>query len=140
VVLISSSLSVALSVHFARADKPKIAGWMIILSLVFALAFLGIKAMEYHHHFEIKALPGRYYAMADFSGPGAAMFFTLYFFLTGLHGIHVLGGMGCLIWVAWSCFTGRVSAARSTRVELAGMYWHLIDLVWIFLYPLLYLI
>jgi cytochrome c oxidase subunit III len=113
---------------------------MFTVSVLFAVAFLVIKGFEYGHHFETGALPGKYYALEELPLRGASLFFTLYFFMTGLHAIHVLAGMGLLIWVGARAFRGEFSAAYFTPVELSGMYWHLVDLVWIFLYPLLYLI
>jgi len=72
--------------------------------------------------------------------PGAAMFYTLYFLMTGLHGFHVVAGMSVLSYILFRTLQGRYSSAYYTGVELGGLYWHLVDLVWIFLYPLLYLI
>ena len=140
VVLITSSFTVALSIHFARADKPRIAALCLVITLAFALAFLGIKGVEYAAHFHEKSLPGKYYAFEEVKAPGAAMFFTLYFLMTGLHGVHVVAGMSVLTWLLFRTLQGRYSSRYYTGLELGGLYWHLVDLVWIFLYPLLYLI
>ncbi|MBI3182779.1 MAG: cytochrome c oxidase subunit 3 family protein [Myxococcales bacterium] len=140
VVLITSSLTVALAVHFASAGRSKLAAAMLAASIAFGVAFLLVKAREYGHHFETRALPGRHYGLEGLTLPGASLFFTLYFFMTGLHALHVLVGVGVLGWVAARCYRGDFSAEYHTPVELGGMYWHLVDLVWIFLYPMLYLI
>jgi cytochrome c oxidase subunit 3 len=140
VVLITSSLTVALAIHYARSNRPRAAAICLILTLLFALAFLGIKAVEYTAHFHEKSLPGKYYAFEEVKVPGAAMFFSLYFMMTGLHGLHVIMGMSVLSWILWRTLQGRYSARYYTGLELGGLYWHLVDLVWIFLYPLLYLI
>jgi len=139
-VLITSSLTVALAIHYARSNRPKAAAVCLVLTLAFALAFLGIKAIEYTAHFHEKSLPGKYYAFEEVKIPGAAMFFSLYFLMTGLHGLHVVVGMSVLSWILWRTLQGRYSERYYTGLELGGLYWHLVDLVWIFLYPLLYLI
>jgi cytochrome c oxidase subunit III len=140
VVLITSSFTVALAVHYARASKSKLAGVMLLVSVAFALVFLGVKANEYAHHIHEGALPGRLYTLETFKAPGASLFFTFYFFSTGLHAVHVVLGMGVLVWIAVRALRGEFSAEWVTPVELSAMYWHLVDLVWIFLYPLLYLL
>jgi len=140
IVLITSSFTVALSIHFARTDQRRAAVVCLALTLLLALGFLGIKAIEYTAHFREQALPGKYYAFEEVKVPGAAMFYTLYFLMTGLHGLHVVAGMSVLSWLLWRTNQGRYSSLYYTGLELGGLYWHLVDLVWIFLYPLLYLI
>jgi cytochrome c oxidase subunit III len=140
VVLITSSFTVALAIHFARTDKPRAAAVCLGITLLFALGFLGIKAIEYTEHFREHALPGKYYAFEEVKVPGAAMFYSLYFLMTGLHGVHVVAGMTVLSYILWRTLQGRYSSRYYTGIELGGLYWHLVDLVWIFLYPLLYLI
>jgi len=140
IVLITSSFTVALALHFARIDKQRAAVICLALTLLFALGFLGIKAIEYTEHFREHALPGKYYAFEEVKVPGAAMFYTMYFLMTGLHGVHVVAGMSVLTWLLWRTLQGRYSSAYSTGLEMGALYWHLVDLVWIFLYPLLYLI
>ena len=140
VVLITSSLTVALAIHFARTDSPRAAAFCLVLTLLLALGFLGIKAVEYSEHFRERSLPGKYYAFEAVKTPGAAMFFTLYFIMTGIHGLHVIAGMLVLSWILRRTLQGRYSSRYYTGLELGGLYWHLVDLVWIFLYPLLYLI
>jgi cytochrome c oxidase subunit 3 len=139
-VLITSSLTVALALHFVQHGR-RVAGVVcLVVTLVFALAFLGIKAIEYTHHFQEGQLPGQYYHYAAVQGPGVTLFFTLYFLMTGLHGIHVLVGMGVLAVVAVRTWQGAYGPRYHTPLELGAMYWHLVDLIWIFIYPLLYLI
>jgi cytochrome c oxidase subunit III len=139
-VLITSSFTVALSIHFARTDRPRPAAICIGITLLFALGFLGIKAVEYTAHFHEHALPGKFYAFEEVQVSGAAMFYTMYFLMTGLHGVHVVAGMSVLSWLLWRTLQGRYSSRYYTGLELGGLYWHLVDLIWIFLYPLLYLI
>ena len=140
VVLITSSLSVALAHHLAHHRRGKAAGVALLVTLAFAVVFLCIKAWEWTHDFHEGLLPGRYYTNQELTAVGAPMFFTLYFILTGLHGLHVVIGMTVLAILTVGCFRGRYSTGYVTPVELGGMYWHLVDLIWIFLYPLLYLI
>jgi cytochrome c oxidase subunit III len=139
-VLITSSFTVALAIHFARTDRRRAAAICMGLTLAFALTFLVVKGFEYAEHFHERALPGKYYAWERVQVPGAAMFMTLYFSMTGLHGLHVLAGMSVLAWQTWRLLQGRYTSAYYTGLELGGLYWHLVDLIWIFLYPLLYLI
>jgi cytochrome c oxidase subunit 3 len=140
VVLITSSFTVALAIYFVREDRPRAAAVCLVLTLLLALGFLGVKAVEYSEHFKEHALPGKYYAFEAVKVPGAAMFYTLYFLMTGLHGVHVVAGMSVLSWLLWRTLQGRYSSRYNTGLEMGGLYWHLVDLVWIFLYPLLYLI
>ena len=140
VVLITSSLTVALAHHFAHHGKGKLAAVMLVITLAFALVFLGIKGWEWTHDFEEGLLPGRYFHSEELKGVGAPMFFTVYFVLTGLHGLHVIVGMIVLAVMMVAAWRGAFDTGWSTPMELGGMYWHLVDLIWIFLYPLLYLI
>jgi cytochrome c oxidase subunit 3 len=140
VVLISSSLTVALAHHEAEHGSQKKAAALLFVSVLAGLVFLGVKSIEYGHHFHEGHLPGRYYSYAPLQAPGVSMFWTLYFLMTGLHGIHVILGMGALGIIGTMCLRGRFSSGYATPVELGGLYWHLVDLIWIFLFPLFYLI
>jgi cytochrome c oxidase subunit 3 len=141
VVLISSSLSAALAHHAAMQGRNRAAVRLLAFTILCALAFLVIKGFEYHHHIESGALPGRLFHYPEMAGvPGAAMFFTIYFFGTGLHAFHVMVGMGVLTWLLLRARRGVFGPAYHTPVELGVLYWHLVDLIWIFLFPLLYLI
>src|SRR5437660_1272094 len=131
VVLITSSFTVALALHFVRVDRQRAAAVCLCITLLFALGFLGIKAIEYTEHFHEHALPGKYYAFAEVKIPGAAMFYTMYFLMTGLHGVHVVAGMSVLSWQLWRTLQNRYSSAYSTGLEMGALYWHLVDLVWI---------
>lgn len=140
VVLITSSLTVALSIHFVRVGKNRAALSMLVITLLCAVGFLVIKYFEYAHKFHEGTLPGKYYTYEGLQTEGAPMFFAVYFLATALHALHVIIGMSVLAWVTYWVAKGRFSPAYYTPVELGGLYWHLVDLVWIFLYPLLYLI
>jgi cytochrome c oxidase subunit III len=140
IVLITSSLTVALAHHAAHHGQGKKAAGLLALTLVFAGAFLVIKGFEWSHDFHEGLLPGRYFTNGELTGAGGPMFFTLYFLLTGLHGLHVIIGMTVLAVLMVLAWRGAYDHGYATPLELGGMYWHLVDLVWIFLFPLLYLI
>jgi cytochrome c oxidase subunit III len=140
VVLITSSLSVALGYYFIKQGKDKLCAGMLAFTIVCALIFLAIKGVEYHHKFEEGALPGPFYHFKEVTAPGASLYYTIYFLTTGLHAFHVIVGMSVLIWLLIRVLKGHFSPYYYVPVELGGLYWHLVDLVWIFLFPLLYLI
>jgi cytochrome c oxidase subunit 3 len=141
VVLISSSFTVAMAYYSVKKGRNKAAAGLLIFTILCALAFLCIKAFEYQHKFEEGALPGKWFHFHEMAGmPGANMFFSVYFLSTGLHAFHVIVGMAILIWVLRRLIRGDFTRTYYIPVELGGLYWHLVDLVWIFLFPLLYLI
>jgi len=139
-VLITSSLTVALAIHFARENKPRIAALMLGITLVFGLVFMGIKSIEYWNHFHEGALPGKYYHLHEVMLPGVSMYWSLYFLMTGLHGLHVLIGMTVLAVCMYRVLHGYYDSGYYVGLELGGLYWHLVDLIWIFLFPLIYLV
>jgi cytochrome c oxidase subunit 3 len=140
IILITSSLSVALGYHAIKQGKEKLCAGMLVFTILCALGFLGIKAFEYAHKFEHGALPGKWYHFHQVTAPGANLYFTVYFLSTGLHAFHVIVGMSVLIFILRRVLKGRYGPKNYVAVELGGLYWHLVDLVWIFLFPLLYLI
>ncbi len=139
-VLVTSSFTVATGLHFATQGKGRLTAIFFFVSVLLALVFLGFKYVEYSHHFAEGQLPGRYYTYEAVQGSGASMFFTLYFLITGLHGLHVIIGMTVLTVVGVLSWRGRYDARYHVPVENAGLYWHLVDLIWIFVFPLIYLI
>ncbi|BDG04479.1 cytochrome c oxidase subunit 3 family protein [Anaeromyxobacter oryzae] len=139
-VLVTSSFTVAMGLNEATKGNGKRTALFFAASVALALVFLGFKALEYTHHFQEGQLPGRYYTFEGVQGPGATIYFSLYFLITGLHGIHVIIGMTVLAIVGVLSWRGKFTAEYHTPVELAGLYWHLVDLIWIFVFPLIYLI
>lgn len=127
-VLITSSLAVALGVDAIRRGKARLLEKYYGATILLGAVFLCVKYVEWTGEFH----HGRY--------PGTNLFFSLYFMMTGLHGIHVILGMGLLTYVVVLSRRGRFSAGYHTPVEVGGLYWHFVDLVWIYLFPLLYLI
>lgn len=140
VVLITSSLTMALAIRCLQINKSRQA--IIHLALTFALAgtFMVVKYFEYTHKIHVGQLPGRFYEFGDIAATNPHIFFGLYFAMTGLHGLHVLIGMALILWLIIRVRKGHFSSAYYTPVEMTGLFWHLVDLIWIFLFPLFYLI
>jgi len=141
IVLLFSSLTVVLAIHAAQKDKIKWVVFNLGLTIVCAAAFLVVKYFEYAHKFHAGLLPGRYFTNATISNPDQAhIFFGIYFLMTGLHGIHVVIGIGLLTWILLRAIKGDFGSQYYLPIEISGLYWHLVDVIWIFLFPLLYLI
>jgi cytochrome c oxidase subunit 3 len=144
VVLIGSSLTMAMSVWAAQVGKKQLVTIFLIATLILGSVFLGIKGVEYHEKFVEHHVPGLNFNFepgADAAtNAHAQLFFSLYFAMTGLHALHMIIGAGLLIWLIKESFKGRFTPEYSTPVDLVGLYWHFVDIVWIFLFPLLYLI
>jgi cytochrome c oxidase subunit 3 len=139
-VLLTSSLTVATAHYYAEHGKNRNAFWLLVASITMGAMFLCIKGIEYHTKFVEYALPGKFFHFNEITAPGGPIFYVVYFFSTGLHALHVIVGMSLLTWVAVRCWRKEFSPQYYAPVENAGLYWHLVDLVWIFLYPLLYLV
>jgi len=137
-VLLTSSLTMALAVHAAQENRAKTLIRYLLATIAFAVGFLVVKGLEYHEHFAHNLVPGPRFALV--ASPKTEIFFWLYFTMTGLHAIHVIVGIGVLSWLASTARHLRFSSDYYTPVEMGGLYWHFVDIVWVFLYPLLYLI
>lgn len=139
-VLIGSSLTVALAVWAGHHGKRKqICGWLVA-TIILGAAFLAIKAVEYHHKWEHHLMPGPGFM---FEGPlknQARIFFSFYFVMTGTHAVHMIVGLVLLAILAVRAWRGHFTSTYSTPVEMTGLYWHFVDLIWIYLFPLLYLL
>jgi cytochrome c oxidase subunit 3 len=140
IVLITSSLSVALGYYAIKQGRQKLCAGMLIFTILCAVAFLGIKSVEYAEKFREGALPGKWYHFHEITAPGANLYYTVYFLATGLHAFHVIVGASVLAFILVRVLKGHYGPKNYVAVELGGLYWHLVDLVWIFLFPLLYLI
>ena len=140
-VLICSSLTMALGVHFASTGKRKLLVLFLILTLILGGAFLGVKGYEYHDKWVHHEVPGEHFDCEGCVDAGhASLFFSLYFGMTGLHATHMVIGAGVLLVLIWQAYRGKFTAEWYTPIEMFGLYWHFVDIVWIFLFPLLYLI
>jgi len=140
-ILICSSLTMALAVHAAQMGERKAIVMFLVLTLLLGGTFLGIKAYEYHAEYVEHHVPGPHFELQDSHDPKHAMlFFSLYFIMTGLHATHMLAGLLVGSFVAYFAWRGHYTAEYHVTVENFGLYWHFVDVVWIFLYPLLYLV
>jgi cytochrome c oxidase subunit III len=140
-VLIGSSLTMAMAVWSAQLGRRGGQLLFLVLTIALGLAFLGIKAVEYSHKFEHHLVPGPDFRFESARDPiHTQLFFSLYFVMTGLHALHMVIGIGLMAVLFVMAFKGRFTKAYHTPVEISGLYWHFVDIVWIFLFPLLYLI
>jgi cytochrome c oxidase subunit III len=156
VFLISSGFFMALAVWAAEVRKQKLLVIYLVLTTIFGLAFLGIKYVEYHEKWEKHHIPGAHFDVREFVNPHAygineeplspdmaqktQVFFSLYFAMTGMHALHMIIGIGLLIWLIQRSRRGDFSSGYVAPIENFGLYWHFVDIVWLFLFPLLYLI
>jgi cytochrome c oxidase subunit 3 len=149
-VLICSSLTVVLAIWAAQTARRGLMILMLVLTMLFGLTFLGIKGIEYKQKFDEHHVPGASFSFDNEEIPGhpgqyanpqhAQIFFSLYFIMTGLHALHMVIGLGIFTWLLWMAWKGRFSPRYHTPLEIGGLYWHFVDIVWIYLFPLLYLI
>jgi len=142
VVLLCSSFTMVMAVRASALMKRKaLIGWLLF-TLLFGITFLAVKAYEWNEKFELHHVPG--FANFHLNGveqQGAAqIFFALYFCMTGLHALHMVVGVGILSWLVWASHRGKFTGGYMTPVDISGLYWYFVDIVWIFLFPLLYLI
>lgn len=148
-VLLTSSLTVALAVHAGQTGDRRGQVRYLLLTMVLGVAFLAIKGVEYSEEYREHLVPGLNFSTHALHIPTDAselvvrrtqMFFVFYFFMTGLHAIHMIIGIGIFGVMALLASRGRFTPEYNTPLELSGLYWHFVDIVWVFLYPLLYLI
>ncbi len=139
-VLIGSSLTMALAVRAAQENKRQLCNFLLAITLLCAGIFLVVKYGEYTHKLHDGLLPGKFFSAKGFSSPNPGVFFAIYFMMTGIHGLHVVIGMGLIAWILIRNNRGDFSSKYYAPVEGVGLYWHLVDLVWIYLFPLLYLV
>jgi cytochrome c oxidase subunit 3 len=137
-ILLTSSLTMALAVHAAQQSQRRALVRYLFVTVLLGCCFLGIKGLEYHDDLKEHLWPGRHFR-GDLP-PQAQIFWFLYWAMTGLHALHVTVGIVLLGIIGWMARRGRFSSYYYTPVEVSGLYWHFVDIVWIYLYPLLYLI
>ena len=144
-VLICSSLTVALSVRAAQFGKRKLLVTLLVATILLGLVFLGIKGVEWASKFEEHHVPGYSFHFEPQSNKKIdpqriQIFFSLYFAMTGIHALHMVIGVGLFTVLTFYAWKGRYNSAYYTPIENAGLYWHFVDIIWIYLFPLLYLI
>jgi cytochrome c oxidase subunit 3 len=141
VVLITSSLTMALAVRAAQLGQRKLVMMFLVATMALGAVFLGIKSVEYYHKFAEHHVPGPDFAFeAPEYARHAQIFFSLYFVMTGLHAVHMVIGFGIMLVMLWWTWKGIITPEYYSPIEISGLYWHFVDIVWIFLFPLLYLL
>ena len=139
-VLIVSSLMMALAVQRAQRGEQRSVELFLALTSLLGLVFLGLKAYEYWGHFREGLVPGRLWHYAGPHAGGVQTFVFLYFAMTGLHAVHLTVGVALVSALLLAARRGWFSGGYHTPVEVVGLYWHLIDVIWVFLFPLFYLV
>lgn len=141
-VLLTSSFTMALSVAAARQEKRQELTWLLVGTIVLGLVFLVIKAYEYHHKYEHGLIPfwGLPFHWTEPDRNGARIFLFLYFVMTGMHALHMVIGMVLMLILVYGVRRGRFMGEHSSVVHNAGLYWHFVDLVWVYLFPFFYLV
>lgn len=138
IVLITSSATVAIAITAIQQKRYKLTINLLLVTILASIIFMVNKYFEWGHKFDLGLYPGgdTFNALDG----GERLFYVLYYFMTGLHGLHVVIGASLIAWVAWEVKVGKQSHDNFAFLENAGLYWHLVDLIWIFLFPLMYLI
>jgi len=140
VVLIGSSVTVVMAIHSTTLGHRKRASLFLVLTMLLGAVFLVIKGFEYSHKFHEHLVPGAGFVFEEPFQRRAQIFFSLYFFMTGLHALHMVIGIGLFTWLLVMNVRRRFSPSYHAPMETIGLYWHFVDIVWIFLFPLLYLV
>jgi cytochrome c oxidase subunit 3 len=146
----SSPLKGYFAVWAAQTARRTLLIGSLILTMLLGTVFLGIKGIEYREKFVEHHVPGASFSFEKEPIPGhpgeyanprhAQIFFSLYFVMTGLHALHMIIGLGIFLWLLVMAWKGRFTPQWHTPVEIGGLYWHFVDIIWIYLFPLLYLI
>jgi cytochrome c oxidase subunit 3 len=143
IVLLCSSLTMVLAVRAAQLGQQKTIVLFLILTLALGFVFLGVKAYEWNEKFVEHHIPGQSFHLEGLAPElqgQAQLFFSLYFAMTGLHALHMVIGAGIMFVLTWQAHKGRFGPDYMSPVDVGGLYWHFVDIIWIFLFPLLYLI
>ena len=139
-VLLTSSLTVVLALHSARLAKRKALITYLLLTIGLGVLFLGFKFLEYYQHYRDHLLPGYDFVFNPAFSRPASLFFCFYFAMTGVHALHMIIGVGLMTFLLILAVRDRIKPEYPAHVDIIGLYWHFVDIIWIFLYPLLYLI
>ena len=156
VILITSGFFMALAVWAAEVRRKNVLLLCLATATLFGLAFLCVKGQEYHEKWEHHHIPGAHFDISEFTNPHAfgikedpvpvdvaqrtQVFFSLYFAMTGMHAVHMIIGIFLLFWLMWRTHLGEFTSGYVAPIENFALYWHFVDIVWLFLFPLLYLI
>ncbi|UEM01803.1 cytochrome c oxidase subunit 3 family protein [Skermanella rosea] len=140
VILLTSSFVVAWAVHLAERGRGRGVAVLLGVAALLGTVFLGLKGFEYYQEWHEGLVPGLRFEETGPHAHAMELFYLLYFMMTGVHGFHVTIGIGLMATMAVRAWRGAFSSAYHTPVEITGLYWHFVDIVWIFLYPLIYLV
>jgi len=138
-LLLCSSLSFTLGLSFARRGDNRMLVRLALLTVLLGLGFLGLKGVEWWQDFAAHLFPGAGFGIGGVNAGTAQIFYTLYFIATGLHGAHMIVGICLVGWIAWRARANAFSSSWYTPVEVVGLFWSFVDLIWLILYPLIYL-
>ncbi len=139
-VLLSSSCLAALAVREVQLGGRRVATWLLLATAALGVTFLVLHGFEYVAEYREGLVPGLRFTQQGPHAQAIELFFFLYYAITGFHSLHVMIGVGLLLTMCWRTDRGMLDADYHTPLELGALYWHLVDLVWIFVYPLLYLV
>jgi len=138
-ILLTSSFAIAWAIYMMRLARARAALWSLAAVIVLGLAFLFFKLFEWNLHIHEGLVPGIAYYSGPAVGGGMSLFFTLYYFMTGLHALHVVAGLSLVGWVLVRVRRGTVTPESHVALEVVALYWHFVDVVWVFLWPMFYL-
>lgn len=138
-MLLTSSFLVTLSIYSIKKDRQLLAAGLLVVAILLGIGFTAIKFWEWYTHWQEGLLPGEWYHSEELQLHGASLFFTLYWLLTSAHVIHLTVGAGLLSFVAFRLAAGAYNADYHVEVEICGMYWHFVDVIWTLIFTLLYL-
>ena len=139
-ILLCSSLTMAMGVHQAQLNNRRMLAIFLILTMILGAVFLGIKFYEYHQKFEERLIPGAGFKWDGPDSEHASLFFLFYFVMTGMHALHMIIGIGLMTVLLILSLKRKITSIYYTPIEAGGLYWHFVDIVWVFLFPLLYLV
>lgn len=139
-VLIASSLTIALAIRASQLNQKRNLIILLLSTIALAATFMVIKYFEYTHKFDMGIYPGALYTFDGIDHELASVFFSIYYMMTALHGLHVVIGIAAIGWLVYKANKDAFNSSYYTPVEMTALYWHLVDIIWIFLFPLLYLI
>lgn len=138
-ILLTSSLTMGFAEFNAKLGRRRLVTILLVITILIGLAFLGIKFTEYYEHYQQHEAPGVWFNHTGPLAPGVQMFYVFYFIMTGLHAVHMIIGIFLILGLIFRNFIGSFSATYHTPVSVVGLYWHFVDIVWIFLYAIFYL-
>lgn len=138
-ILLFSSTLVALAVRAAKLEQKRMLTWLLLATALFGICFMGVKGYEYYKDYVAHVFPGPTFEWHEANAGAAEIFFWLYYTMTGLHAIHVTVGIGLMLVLAILAHRGKFARGNFMAVEVGALYWHFVDIIWVFLFPLLYL-